>query len=58
MATAMMQAARLGKIYWFEYVRLNAWPFSRTNDGIAKQAQLPDLTPKHVRECINVYLAA
>lgn len=58
MTIKQMQDARLGKGYWGEYVKVNGYSFSPTDAGIFRLARLLDLTPAHLRKCINQYLAA
>lgn len=58
MTTQMMMKARLGRGYWFEYVRVNGYAFRPTQAGIAKLSRRLDLTRAHISECIQSYLDA
>jgi len=58
MTTEDMKKARLGKSYWYEYVRINGYAFSPSREGIRNLARMLDLEQKHISECIHSYLSA
>lgn len=58
MTIDQMKLARLGLSYWQEYVRINGYAFAPSDDGIRRLGRLLDLNSKHLRKCINAYLAA
>jgi hypothetical protein len=45
-----------GKGLWQEYVNVNGYSFSFTEDGLNKLSRILDLNKSHLRKRINVYL--
>ena len=58
MTMAETRKAYVGKSYWYEYVRVNGFSVTTTRSGILKLARSLDLEPRHVAECIQLYLEA
>lgn len=45
-----------GRKLWQEYININDYSFSPTNEGIKKLSKHLDLNQKYIRERINAYL--
>lgn len=58
MTTDQMKYAKEGRDYWQQYVTVNGYAFSPTEDGLKKLSRNLDLNVPHLRKCINAYLSA
>jgi len=46
-----------GRDYWQQYVFLNGYAFSPSVTGLQALSRNLDITVKHLRKCINLYLS-
>lgn len=58
MTTEQMKYAKEGRDYWQQYVTVNGYAFSPTDEGLAKLSRNLDLNIQHLRKCIHAYLSA
>jgi hypothetical protein len=45
-----------GKELWNEYVQVNGYSFTFSNEGTKKLSRLLDLNQKYIKERLNTYL--
>jgi hypothetical protein len=58
MTTTESRLAGEGKSFWQQYVNLNGYAFSPTEEGLKKLSRNLDVNIPWLRKCINLYLSA
>jgi len=58
MTTTESRLAGEGQSFWQQYVTLNGYAFSPTEDGLKKLSRNLDVNISWLRKCINLYLSA
>jgi cobalamin biosynthesis Co2+ chelatase CbiK len=45
-----------GKDHWYQYVKLNGYAFEPNEEGLKKLSKDLDISVRHLKKCINIYL--